>query len=189
MSEGEVVGLFGLVGAGRSSIARALVGAIRPTSGHVEVRGEPHAFASTKEAFAAGIGFLSEDRKAESVFPGLSLAQNIAVRALARRGVDPATVVGLIDARVPPGPTEAPAKGHIPFTPRAKGVLERAFTEALALGHNYIGTEHILLGLHRVEDGIAAQVLADQGVGYDELRSTIVELLVGKGPAPGRASG
>jgi hypothetical protein len=111
--------------------------------------------------------------------------ENIAVRALDRLGVDRATVERLIDARVPPGPGDAPVKGHIPFTPRAKAVLERAFTEALALGHNYIGTEHILLGLHRIEDGIAAQVLADQEVGYDELRSTIVELLVGKGPPPG----
>jgi hypothetical protein len=111
--------------------------------------------------------------------------ENIAVRALARMGVDRAAVEHLVDVRVPAGPRDAPVEGHIPFTPLAKAVLERAFDEALALGHNYIGTEHILLGLHRVEDGVAAQVLAEAGVAYDDLRSTIVALLLGKGPAPG----
>ena len=57
---------------------------------------------------------------------------------------------------------QAPS-GHIPFTPRAKMVLELSLREALQLGHNYIGTEHILLGLIREGDGVAAQVLAQAG--------------------------
>ena len=60
-----------------------------------------------------------------------------------------------------PGP--AGAGGHIPFTPRAKKVLELSLREALQLGHNYIGTEHILLGLIREGEGVAAQVLVRVG--------------------------
>jgi Clp amino terminal domain, pathogenicity island component len=80
---------------------------------------------------------------------------------------------------------------QIPFTPRAKKVLELSLREALALSHNYIGTEHILLGLVREGEGIAAQVLTELGVHHDELREQVVRLLSGRagiGPAerPGR---
>ncbi len=64
-------------------------------------------------------------------------------------------------------------KGHIPFTPRAKKVLELSLREALRLGHNYIGTEHILLGLIREEDGVAAQVLANHA-GLKDIRAAVV---------------
>ena len=74
--------------------------------------------------------------------------------------------------------------GQIPFTPRAKKVLELALREALSLGHNYIGTEHILLGLVR-EEGVAAQVLATHGVDLAAARQEVVRLLA-LGPA-GRA--
>jgi ATP-dependent Clp protease ATP-binding subunit ClpC len=83
---------------------------------------------------------------------------------------------------MPPG--DEPVRGHIPFTPRAKKALELALREALALGHNYIGTEHIILALTRVDEGVAGQILAEQGVAYDDLRATTVRLLVGRGPAP-----
>ena len=70
--------------------------------------------------------------------------------------------------------------GHIRLTPRAKKVLELSLREALQLGHDYIGTEHILLGLIREDDGIPAQVLAGRGAGYDLVRERVVALLTGR---------
>jgi ATP-dependent Clp protease ATP-binding subunit ClpA len=72
----------------------------------------------------------------------------------------------------------APA-GHIPFTPRAKKVLELSLREALQLGHNYIGTEHILLGLIREGEGVAAQVLQELGADLNRVRQTVIQLLSG----------
>ena len=77
--------------------------------------------------------------------------------------------------------------GHIPFTPRAKKVLELSLREALQLGHNYIGTEHILLGLIREGDGVAAQVLEKLGADLPKVRQTVIQLLSGGSgdePAP-----
>src|SRR6478735_8307765 len=79
----------------------------------------------------------------------------------------------------------APA-GHIPFTPRAKKVLELALREALALGHNYIGTEHIALALVREGNGVAMQVVQRQGVSAEQLRNEVLATLrrmtTGSGP-------
>jgi hypothetical protein len=66
---------------------------------------------------------------------------------------------------------------HIPFTPRAKKVLELALREALQFGHNYIGTEHILLGLIREGEGVAAQVLKSQGASLDRVRQQVIQVL------------
>ncbi|MCU0260216.1 MAG: ATP-dependent Clp protease ATP-binding subunit [Ilumatobacteraceae bacterium] len=81
--------------------------------------------------------------------------------------------------------------GHIPFTPRAKKVLELSLREALQLGHNYIGTEHILLGLIREGEGVAAQVLVKLGADLSRVRQQVIQLLSGyQGPAQaGRTSG
>jgi ATP-dependent Clp protease ATP-binding subunit ClpC len=73
---------------------------------------------------------------------------------------------------------QAPS-GHIPFTPRAKKVLELALREAIQLGHNYIGTEHILLGLIREGEGVAAQVLVKLGADLDRVRERVIGLLAG----------
>jgi Clp amino terminal domain, pathogenicity island component len=108
--------------------------------------------------------------------------KSVAVLALRELDVDPSALRALVDQRMPPG--DEPVRGHIPFTPRAKKALELALREALALGHNYIGTEHIILALTRVDEGVAGQILAEQGVAYDDLRATTVRLLVGRGPAP-----
>ena len=70
---------------------------------------------------------------------------------------------------------------HVPFTPRAKKVLELSLREALSLGHNYIGTEHLLLGILRDGDGVAVQVLSASGVSVNELRSALID---GSGAAP-----
>jgi ATP-dependent Clp protease ATP-binding subunit ClpC len=72
-----------------------------------------------------------------------------------------------------------PPTGHIPFTPRAKKVLELALREALQLGHNYIGTEHLLLGLIREGDGVGAQVLQKMGAELNRVRVAVVDLLSG----------
>jgi ATP-dependent Clp protease ATP-binding subunit ClpC len=87
------------------------------------------------------------------------------------------------------GQGQAAPTGHIPFTPRAKKVLELSLREALQLGHNYIGTEHILLGLIREGEGVAAQVLQKLGADLNRVRQTVIQLLSGytggKESAPG----
>jgi ATP-dependent Clp protease ATP-binding subunit ClpC len=67
--------------------------------------------------------------------------------------------------------------GHIPFTPRAKKVLELSLRESVQLGHDYIGTEHILLGLLREGDGVAAQVLVKLGADLDRVRQQVIQLI------------
>jgi ATP-dependent Clp protease ATP-binding subunit ClpA len=89
--------------------------------------------------------------------------------------------------------------GKIPVTPRAKKVLELSLREALALGHHYIGTEHILLGLIREGDGVAAQVLVELGGDLNRVRQQVIRLLHGyqgkqvghawRGPVRGRRPG
>src|SRR5438067_3652587 len=71
--------------------------------------------------------------------------------------------------------------GQIPFTPRAKKVLELALREALSLGHNYIGTEHILLGLVRENEGVAARILLDFDADSDKIRNEVIRMLSGPG--------
>ena len=79
--------------------------------------------------------------------------------------------------------------GHIPFTPRAKKVLELSLREALQLGHNYIGTEHILLGLIREGEGVAAQVLVKLGADLSRVRQQVIQLLSGyQGSGGGQSS-
>src|SRR6056297_4067208 len=83
----------------------------------------------------------------------------------------------------------APA-GHIPFPPRAKKVLELSLREALQLGHNYIGTEHILLGLIREGEGVAAQVLVKLGADLSRVRQQVIQLLSGyQGPSGSTGQG
>jgi ATP-dependent Clp protease ATP-binding subunit ClpC len=77
------------------------------------------------------------------------------------------------------GQGQAAPTGHIPFTPRAKKVLELSLREALQLGHNYIGTEHILLGLIREGEGVAAQVLQKLGADLKRVRRTVIQELSG----------
>ena len=78
--------------------------------------------------------------------------------------------------------------GHIPFTPRAKKVLELSLREALQLGHNYIGTEHILLGLIREGEGVAAQVLVKLGADLSRVRQQVIQLLSGYSGPTGSSS-
>jgi ribosomal protein S18 acetylase RimI-like enzyme len=111
--------------------------------------------------------------------------EGIGAQALQRLDVSLASVRTGIERIIGRG-TGMPT-GHIPFTPRAKKVLELSLREALSLGHDYIGTEHILLGLVREGEGVAAQVLAASGVRLGDVRSTVVALLGGREPPPPRS--
>ena len=82
------------------------------------------------------------------------------------------------------GSGEEVTSGQIPFTPRAKKVLELALREALSLGHNYIGTEHILLGLVRENEGVAARILLDFDADSDKIRNEVIRMLSGPRRAP-----
>lgn len=79
------------------------------------------------------------------------------------------------------GVGEEEITGQIPFTPRAKKVLELALREALSLGHDYIGTEHVLLGLIRENSGVAAQVLLDFDAYSQKVRNEVIRMLCGPG--------
>ncbi len=87
------------------------------------------------------------------------------------------------------GSGEEVTSGQIPFTPRAKKVLELALREALSLGHNYIGTEHILLGLVRENEGVAARILADFDADSEKIRNEIIRMLSGPGRRQGQSGG
>jgi ATP-dependent Clp protease ATP-binding subunit ClpC len=84
-------------------------------------------------------------------------------------------------ARIVGQGTDDVTPGQIPFTPRAKKVLELALREALSLGHNYIGTEHILLGLVRENEGVAARILLDFDADAEKIRNEIIRMLSGPG--------
>jgi Clp amino terminal domain, pathogenicity island component len=77
---------------------------------------------------------------------------------------------------------EAPTTGQIPFTPRAKKVLELSLREALSLGHNNIGTEHVLLGLAREDEGIAMQIARDLGADAETIRNAVIGAFGGVPP-------
>jgi ATP-dependent Clp protease ATP-binding subunit ClpC len=106
-------------------------------------------------------------------------SQGVAAKALTSLGIALPELRQAVEAIIGRG-TSPPESGHIPFTPRAKKVLELSLREALQFGAGYIGTEHILLGLIREGDGVAAQVLADAGVGLDRTRQQVTELLSGQ---------
>ena len=103
----------------------------------------------------------------------------VAANALAAMGVSLDAARQAVEAIIPRGANPLPPAGHIPFTPRSKKVLELSLREALQLGHDYIGTEHILLGLLREGDGVGAQVLAGFGVDVNRAREQVTELLRG----------
>src|SRR6476619_235248 len=100
-----------------------------------------------------------------------------AARALESLGISLDAVRQQVEEIIGRG-QEAPS-GHIPFTPRAKKVLELSLREAQQLGHNYIGTEHILLGLIREGEGVAAQVLVRLGAELNRVRPQVLQLLYG----------
>ncbi|MFA5155796.1 MAG: ATP-dependent Clp protease ATP-binding subunit [Candidatus Omnitrophota bacterium] len=102
--------------------------------------------------------------------------EGVAAAVLQKLGVSLENIRLEIEKLVQPGPTTQ-IIGDIPFTPRAKKALELAAEEARSLGHNYIGTEHILLGLIREGEGVASQVLLNLGLDLNRVRSEVMELL------------
>jgi ATP-dependent Clp protease ATP-binding subunit ClpC len=116
--------------------------------------------------------------------------EGVAAKALESLGISLEGVRQQVEEIIGQG-QQAPS-GHIPFTPRAKKVLELSLREALQLGHNYIGTEHILLGLIREGEGVAAQVLVKLGADLNRVRQQVIQLLSGyqgKEPAAAGAAG
>jgi len=114
----------------------------------------------------------------EHILLGLAReGEGVAARALESLGISLEAVRQQVEEIIGRG-QEAPS-GHIPFTPRAKKVLELSLREAQQLGHNYIGTEHILLGLIREGSGVAAQVLVKLGADLNRARQQVVQLLHG----------
>jgi len=103
--------------------------------------------------------------------------EGVAAKALESLGISLEAVRSQVEEIIGQG-QQAPS-GHIPFTPRAKKVLELSLREALQLGHNYIGTEHILLGLIREGEGVAAQVLVKLGADLNKVRQQVIQLLNG----------
>src|SRR6266404_6249332 len=113
--------------------------------------------------------------------------EGVAAKALESLGISLEAVRQQVEEIIGQG-QHAPS-GHIPFTPRAKKVLELSLREALQLGHNYIGTEHILLGLIREGDGVAAQVLVKLGADLNRVRQQVIQLLHGyQGKEPASAA-
>ncbi len=120
--------------------------------------------------------------------------EGVAAKALEALGISLEAVRAQVEEIIGQGGSSP--SGHIPFTPRAKKVLELSLREALQLGHNYIGTEHILLGLIREGEGVAAQVLVKLGADLSRVRQQVIQLLSGyqgpggqKGDAPSSSGG
>jgi ATP-dependent Clp protease ATP-binding subunit ClpC len=103
--------------------------------------------------------------------------EGVAAKALESLGISLEAVRQQVEEII--GQGERAPSGHIPFTPRAKKVLELSLRESMQLGHNYIGTEHILLGLIREGEGVAAQVLVKLGGDLGRVRQQVIQLLHG----------
>jgi ATP-dependent Clp protease ATP-binding subunit ClpC len=113
--------------------------------------------------------------------------EGVAAKALESLGISFEAVRQQVEEII--GQGQSPPTGHIPFTPRAKKVLELSLREALQLGHNYIGTEHILLGLIHEGEGVAAQVLQKLGADFNRVRQQVNQLLSGYTGGKETASG
>ncbi len=124
-----------------------------------EARGLNHNYIGTEHLL---LGLIRED-------------EGVASKAVASVGISWGQVREQVEDVV--GTGRSPQSGHIPFTPSAKKVLELSWREAHELGHDYIGTEHILLGLLREGDGVGAQALVRLGVDLGALRQKVIELL------------
>ena len=124
----------------------------------------------------------------EHILLGLiALGEGVAAQVLANLGVDLRRVRSEIEKIVGTG-DNVMLLGEIPFTPRAKKVLEYAVEEAQHMGHSYVGTEHLLLGLIREEEGVAARVLENLGLRLDVVREEVLNLL-GEGQTPHPSGG
>jgi ATP-dependent Clp protease ATP-binding subunit ClpC len=123
----------------------------------------------------------------EHLLLGLLRREAVASQALTALGVGHEEVHAQVARIVGQGDT--PAGGQIPFTPRSKKVLELSLREAVELGHNHIGTEHLLLAIMREGDGVAAQILFDLGADDEHVRRAVGEILGRSVPAGRKLAG
>ena len=123
----------------------------------------------------------------EHLLLGLLRREAVAAHALASLGVAHEQVHSRV-ARII-GSGEEPAAGQIPFTPRSKKVLELSLREAVELGHNHIGTEHLLLAIMREGDGVAARILVELGADNEKVRRAVGEILGRSVPAGRKLAG
>ena len=114
--------------------------------------------------------------------------EGVAAAVIQNLDADPEEIRGTIERVVKKGRPGVATGPDLPYTTRAKAVLELAMAEAQELGHSYIGTEHLLLGLLREERGIAAQVLTEAGLRIDAVRAETMRLLGAAMPGPGDAA-
>lgn len=112
----------------------------------------------------------------EHVLLALTRGGGVAAKALESLGITLEAVRQRVEQAIDRG-TAPPPPVAIPFTPRTKKVLELSVAESAALGHRYVGTEHILLGLIRQGEGVAAQVLSELGADHDRAREQVMRLL------------
>jgi ATP-dependent Clp protease ATP-binding subunit ClpC len=131
-----------------------------------EARGLKHNYIGTEHLL---LGLLREE-------------EGLAARVLESMGVTLEGVRNQVRRIV--GDGDEVTTGQIPFTPRAKKVLELALREAMSLGHNYIGTEHVLLGIVRENEGVAARILIDFDADADKIRNGVIAALGGEGAHP-----
>ena len=113
----------------------------------------------------------------EHILLGLLRENNTAVNVIESLGVDPEALADAVDGVVKKGASGHATGPDLPYTSRAKKVLELAMTEARDLNHSYVGTEHLLLGLVHEQKGIAAQLLVDAGITLDVARERVLEIL------------
>lgn len=126
------------------------------------------------EAHRLGHGFVGTEHILLALF---EVTEGLAFRVLDHAGMSKSMAEEQVLALIKPA--TASEQGKVPFTPRAKTALRGAVEEALQLGHDYIGTEHLLLGLLSDEDSVAAKVLRDLGASSDTIRDRTLELLAG----------
>jgi ATP-dependent Clp protease ATP-binding subunit ClpC len=124
-----------------------------------------------EEARALGHSFVGT----EHVLLGLTHEGGLAVKALEALGIGTEAVRQRVEEAV--GRTDLSVTAHIPFTPRTKDVLRHALRESSELGHTYVGTEHILLGLLSEGEGVAARVLTELGADLDGARQQVTRIL------------
>src|SRR5215469_11282532 len=113
----------------------------------------------------------------EHILLGLLRDDNVAVAVIDSFDVKPQSLADAVDGVVKKGTSGRPTGPDLPYTSRAKKVLELAMTEARDLNHSYVGTEHLLLGLLAEERGIAAQLLVDSGVALEPARARVLQIL------------
>src|SRR4051812_27676726 len=149
--------------------------ATEPTTELLTARAQAALFAAGQEAIRLGHNYVGT----EHLLLGLFEAKNsVAGKVLHDHGIARKSVRARTAAIVPPLPGNRPSTQG-PYTPRATQCLTRATSEALELGHNYVGTEHLLLAVAADTDGLAARILTELGLPYDDLRAAVLARLAG----------